>query len=94
MTATNIPTTITRGVRYTGSTIPFPMVFATAVVKSRGPIILKKAAIATALSGERTRVATTVAMELVASFMPLTKLKRRASTIPARMSGSMMITSA
>jgi hypothetical protein len=86
--------TITKGVRYIGSTIPFPIVLATAVVNKRGPIKLKNAAIVTALIGVRTRVVTTVAIEFVASFIPLTKLKRRARIIPTRMMKSMMITSA
>jgi hypothetical protein len=93
-TATNTPMTITKGVRYIGSTIPFPIVLATAVVNKRGPIKLKNAAIVTALIGVRTRVVTTVAIEFVASFIPLTKLKRRARIIPTRMMKSMMITSA
>jgi len=93
-TVTKIPMTMTTGVRYTGSTIPFPIVFATAVVNRSGPIILKNAAIATALTGLRTRVATTVAIEFAASFIPLTKLKRRARTIPARTRESMIITNA
>jgi len=82
----------TEVVKNIGSTMPSPIVFATAVVKMRGPIMLKNAAIATALTGLRTRVATIVAIEFAASFIPLTKLKRRARILPARTRESMVIT--
>src|SRR5688572_32035741 len=48
-------------------TISPPMVFATAVPKTKNATKLKKAAHATATPGERTRVATTVAIEFAAS---------------------------
>jgi hypothetical protein len=49
------------------STRPFPTVFATAVPKVKAATKLKNAAQITALPGVRTRVDTTVAIELAAS---------------------------
>jgi hypothetical protein len=49
------------------SIIPAPMVVATAVPNVKAAMKLKKAAQITALPGERTRVETTVAIELAAS---------------------------
>ena len=53
------------------STMSFPMVFATASPRTRNAMKLKKAAHTTAAPGESTRVETTVAMELAASWNPL-----------------------
>ncbi len=53
------------------SIIPEPIVFATAVPKMKKAAKLKKAAQTTALPGESTRVDTTVAIELAASWNPL-----------------------
>lgn len=53
-----------------GSTMPLPMVFATAVVIN-APRIFIIAASKTAARGESTFVETTVAMALAASFQPL-----------------------
>ena len=50
-----------------------PIVFATLVPINRNAMKLKKAAQAIATNGVRTRVDTTVAMELAASWNPLTK---------------------
>jgi len=47
--------------------MPLPMVLATAVPSRKAATKLKKAAHTTASFGERTRVETTVAMELAAS---------------------------
>src|SRR5829696_6235885 len=55
-----------------GETIPWPTVVATAVPDT-APMILKNAAMLTACPGERTRVATDVAMALAVSWNPLTK---------------------
>jgi len=52
-----------------GSTMPVPTVFATAVVKN-APAMFIIAARATAVSGERTLVDTTVAIALAASCQP------------------------
>jgi hypothetical protein len=49
------------------SMIPFPIVLATCSPKKRNAIKLKKAAQKTAVLGVRTRVETTVAMELAES---------------------------
>ena len=49
------------------SIIPLPIVFATAVPKVKAAAKLKNAAQITALPGDRTRVDTTVAIELAAS---------------------------
>src|SRR5882672_4817109 len=54
------------------------MVLATACVPRKNAIKLKKAANITARTGESTRVETTVAMELAASWNPLVKSKSRA----------------
>src|SRR5512143_3052310 len=55
------------------STRPEPTVFATPVPKLTADTKLKKAAQTTACRGVSTRVATTVAIELAASWNPLTK---------------------
>ncbi len=54
-----------------GSTIPLPMVLATCSGKKTNATKLKKAAHATAMRGESTRVETTVAIEFAASWNPL-----------------------
>ncbi len=53
------------------STIPEPTVFATAVPNTKAATKLKKAAHTTACPGDSTRVDTTVAIELAASWKPL-----------------------
>ena len=53
------------------SIIPVPTVLATAVPKANAATKLKNAAQITALPGESTRVDTTVAIELAASWKPL-----------------------
>ena len=57
------------------------MVLATFVPKNRKAMKLKVAAHTTACRGESTRVDTTVAMELAASWNPLTKSKPSATRI-------------
>src|SRR5512132_3859100 len=64
---------------------PEPMVFATAVPKTKAATKLKKAAQKTAASGDRTRVETTVAIEFAESCIPLMKSKMSATTMIARM---------
>jgi len=54
---------------------------AMAVPKTRGPIRLKKAAIVTAFKGERTFVATTVAIAFAESWNPFMKSKNKARII-------------
>ena len=73
------------------STMPLPMVEATAVPMS-APVRLKKAAIAIACRGVRTLVETTVAIAFAASWKPLmyskamaAKTTRKKSTIKARL---------
>ena len=56
-----------------GSTTPLAIVAATTVPKTRKATKLKNAAQSTARRGDRTRVDTTVAIELAASWKPLTK---------------------
>ena len=51
--------------------MPEPTVLATPVPKKNAATKLKNAAHATACSGDSTRVETTVAMELAASWNPL-----------------------
>src|SRR2546426_6932321 len=64
---------------YLRSIIPLPKVLATAVPKVKAAMKLKNAAQTTAMRGERTRVETTVAMELAASWKSLRKSKVRAT---------------
>src|ERR1700675_818270 len=64
-------------------TIPLPMVVATAVPKTKAAMKFQKAAQTTARKGVRTRVETTVAMELAASCQPLENSKARVRTITA-----------
>jgi hypothetical protein len=61
------PEKITYVVTEPGSTTPFPIVVATCSPKKRNAIKLKNAAQRTARPGLRTRVETTVAIELAAS---------------------------
>src|SRR2546421_3048739 len=65
------------------STIPDPMVFATAVPNRNAATKLKNAAQMTALPGLSTRVDTTVAIEFAASWKPLMKSKVSATRISA-----------
>ena len=58
---------------------PLPMVVATLTSKANAAMKLKKAAQMTAVLGERTRVETTVAIELAESWNPLMKSKTRAT---------------
>src|SRR5215510_7462822 len=60
--------------------IPPPMVLATAVPRKKAATKLKKAAHSTANFGESTRVDTTVAMLLAASWKPFRKSKISAVT--------------
>src|SRR6266849_6271027 len=59
--------------------IPLPMVLATAVPRRNAATKLKKAAQITASLGDKTRVDTTVAMLLAASWNPFKKSKARAT---------------
>ena len=63
--------------------MPVPTVFATAVPKVNAATKLKNAAQTTALPGDSTRVDTTVAIELAASWKPLMKSKTSATTMSA-----------
>src|SRR5437667_2898219 len=65
------------------------MVPATLVPKRKAATKLKKAAQMTAWAGVRTRVETTVAMELAASWKPLRKSKTRATKIMKMMRANM-----
>ncbi len=69
------PARMTNSVTYLRSTMPAPTVLATPASwkKSKGMAAMKfqKAAQRTAWNGVRTRVATTVATELAASWKPL-----------------------
>src|SRR5262249_12298768 len=62
------------------ATTPLPTVVATCTPKPNAATKLKKAAHTTACSGVSTRVETTVAIELAASWKPLMKSKTRATT--------------
>ena len=74
------------------STKPLPIVLATPVPKVDAERKLKNAAHKTAWNGVRTRVATTVATELAASWKPLMKSKDSAIAMMrmARRSGDMI----
>jgi len=65
------PAKITPKVTTRRSIRPAPTVFATAVPKMKNAMKLKAAAQMTAFPGDSTRVDTTVAMELAASWKPL-----------------------
>ena len=69
--------------RTSWSTTPLAMVLATAVLKIRKAMKLKTAAQTTASRGVRTRVATTVAIELAASWKPFVKSKASAMPMTA-----------
>src|SRR5207247_8967725 len=62
-----------------GSIVPFPIVEATFTPKRKAATKLKKAAQSTASLGVRTRVETTVAIELAASWKPFMKSKNNAT---------------
>lgn len=79
--AQNNAQNITSGVTNDISIIPFPIVFATAVPTINMATKLKNAAQITAYFGDKTRVATTVAMELALSCIPLVKSKINAIRI-------------
>src|SRR5256885_16415245 len=66
-----------------GMTTPFAIVVATFVPKTRKATKLKNAAHATAIRGDSTRVDTTVAIELAASWKPLTKSNASATAMTA-----------
>ena len=70
------------------SIIPAPIVWATPVPKMRKAMKLKKAAQRTAWRGDRTRVETTVAMELAASCMPFVKSNANATKMMKRTKSS------
>ena len=61
--------------------IPFPIVVATATLKTKAPIKFQNAAIKTAFLGDSTFVATTVAIEFAESWKPLIKSNTSAITI-------------
>jgi len=67
-----------------GSISPFPTVLATAVPTTNAAMKLKNAAQTTATPGLRTRVETTVAIELALSWKPLMKSKISATPMMTR----------
>ena len=76
---------MTAGVTMSVWMIPLPIVLATAWLKKRKAMKLKKAAQSTAICGLSTRVETTVAIELAASWRPFRKSNSRATPIRATM---------
>lgn len=72
---------MTRGVTKAISIIQLPIVFATAVPTINTATKLKNAAQSTAIRGERTRVATIVAIELALSCIPFVKSNTSATRI-------------
>ena len=83
MMAPSRPLSVTVASTMEMSIIPFPIVFATAVPNRNTAMKLNAAAQMTANPGERTRVDTTVAIELAASWNPLMKSKASATTMIA-----------
>src|SRR4029453_2917577 len=73
------PASITSGVTIERSIIPLPRVFATWVPSTNAATKLKNAAQSTATWGVSTRVETTVAIELAASWKPFRKSKASAT---------------
>src|SRR5580693_2368072 len=71
--------------------MPLPMVAATAVPKTKAAMKFQKAAQATARRGVRTRVETTVAMELAASCQPLENSKVRVRKMTTSRSEKLVI---
>src|SRR5271156_3932498 len=71
--------------------MPLPMVAATAVPKTKAAMKFQKAAQTTARNGVRTRVETTVAMELAASCQPFENSKASVRTITAIRSEKLVI---
>src|SRR6202047_2811286 len=64
--------------------MPFPIVVATAVPKMKAAMKFQNEAQTTARKGVRTRVETTVAMELAASCQPLENSKASVRTMTTR----------
>ena len=79
---------ISRGSTTSGCTTPRPTVVATFTPKPKAATKLKTAAHTTAWSGVRTRVDTTVAIELAASWKPFRKSKSSATTMTKTTSDS------
>jgi hypothetical protein len=75
---------ITAASTTSAATIPVPTVCATCRPKNKNAMKLKNAAHATAYSGRKTRVETTVAIELAASCSPFRKSKMSATEISAK----------
>src|SRR5829696_8446128 len=82
LTAPTSPAKTTASLTTSGSTV-LPTVLATCVWKSRKAMKLNRAAQTTASRGVSTRVETTVAIELAASWKPLVKSNTSASTTMA-----------
>src|SRR5207249_3565043 len=70
-----------QAVTIAGSIVPLPIVDATFTPNTNAATKLKKAAHRTAIRGDRTRVDTTVATELAASWKPFKKSKNNATRI-------------
>src|SRR5260370_8981488 len=68
-----------------------PMVLATAVPKTKAAMKFQKAAHTTARNGVRTRVETTVAMELAASCQPFENSKARVRKMTKNRSAKLVI---
>ena len=83
---TSAPNT-TAGVTVSGSTMPLPTVSATCSPTNQYAAKLPTAANSTAINGDSSRVATTVAMALAASCMPLRKSNASASATSPISSG-------
>src|SRR5512139_1059468 len=82
------PARTTSRVTTVRSIMPWPRVFATWVPRTKAATKLKKAAHTTAFWGERTRVETTVAMELAASWKPFRKSNVSATRMMRTISGA------
>src|SRR5919205_141391 len=87
------PPKMTAKVTTLTSIMPEPTVLATAVPKVNAATKLKNAAQTTALPGDSTRVETTVAIELAASWKPLLKSKISAIRMMTRTKVSVAVMS-
>src|SRR5437867_7172432 len=86
ITAANSAARTIAGVTMDGSTVPLAIVLATCTPNTEKATKLKNAAHTTATRGDSTRVLTTVAMALAASWKPL--LKSNASALATLASSS------
>src|SRR5438876_9371470 len=91
MIAPSSPPRMTVGSTTLRSIIPLPIVFAIAVPNTNAATKFQNAAQKTAACGDSTRVLTTVAIELAASWKPLMKSNSSARAMIPRTCGAMAL---